>query len=94
MEEEGKKKASRWAESLADAGLIDEINDSWVLPEDQPVEGSTITVEGLTGDQGSDDRDVSPGIPGETEDEAEPNGSSEPTARTTRKRNGDFIRSI
>jgi hypothetical protein len=43
--EEGKKR-SRWAESLHEAGLLDEIEDSWVLPEDKPVDGSTITVEG------------------------------------------------
>lgn len=45
MEEEEKKR-SRWARSLSEAGLLDEIEDSWVLPEDKPVDGSTITVEG------------------------------------------------
>lgn len=44
MEEE--KKQSRWARSLSEAGLLDEIEDSWVLPEGKPVDGSTITVEG------------------------------------------------
>jgi len=51
MEEEGKK-TSRWAESLGEAGLLDEIEDSWSLPPDRPVEGSTITVKGSSPELG------------------------------------------
>jgi hypothetical protein len=49
MEEE-EKKTSKWAESLGEAGLLDEIEDSWSLPPDRPLEGSTITVKGSAPD--------------------------------------------
>jgi hypothetical protein len=47
--EEGKKR-NRWADSLSEAGLLDDIEDSWALPEDKPIDGSTITVEGSPGE--------------------------------------------
>lgn len=50
MEEEDKK-TSRWAESLGEAGLLDEIEDSWSLPPDSPIGGSTITVDGSARDE-------------------------------------------
>ncbi|MDD5308290.1 MAG: hypothetical protein PHU25_13290 [Deltaproteobacteria bacterium] len=38
----------RWTRSLGDAGLLDEIEDGWVLPE-EPRPGDTIVVEGSGG---------------------------------------------
>jgi hypothetical protein len=40
------KNKNRWAESLDEAGLLDEIEDGWSLPDDVLVSGSTIQVEG------------------------------------------------
>ena len=41
-----KEKKGRWAKTLDEAGLLDEIDEGWVLPDDEPVSGSTIQVEG------------------------------------------------
>jgi len=72
MEEE-RKKSSRWAESLGEAGLLDEIEDSWSLPPGPPVEGSTITVEGSGHGRDDADRPTAPG-----------DGGNPPLARPTR----------
>ncbi len=40
------ERKGRWAKSLDEAGLLDEIDEGWVLPDDEPVSGSTIQVKG------------------------------------------------
>ena len=38
------RKVSKWAKVLSDAGLLDDVDDSWELPAGNVTSGSTITV--------------------------------------------------
>ena len=69
------KKKSRWIETLSEAGLLDEIEDSWSLPPGPPGEERTIRVRGkgadpIPGSRGDDrERAADPGRGDDSADE-------------------------